>query len=119
MSTKITSRGTLDAGSLGRLPCKEGATINHGNLEREPVLGDDGVLGFSESFKGAPFIKVAIIHAEKTDEDALKNFVGETITYTTNTGKVYTLKDAFTSNSLELAVKDGQLEVNFFGTKLI
>lgn len=119
MSTKITSRGHLDAGSLGRLPTKEGGTINHGNLKREPVIGDDGVLGYSESFDSAPSIKVTIVHTIKTDEDALKEFTGENLTYTTNSGKTYTLVDAWTAEPLELSIKDGQLEVLFYGTELI
>lgn len=119
MSTKITSRGYLDAGSLGRLPTKEGATINFGNLKREAVLGDDGVLGYSETYDTAPSIKVTIVHAKDTDEDKLKNFVSENLTYQTNSGKTYTLMDAWTVDPLELTVKDGQLEVLFNGTELI
>lgn len=118
MSTKITSRGYIDAGSLGRLPTKEGGTISFGNIKREAVMGDDGVLGFSEVFDTAPFIKVTIVHAQTTDEDALQNVLNETITYTTNTGKSYTLINAWTGDPMELAVKDGQLEVTFYGTKL-
>lgn len=119
MSTTITSRGFLDAGSLGRLPTKEGATINHGNLKREAVLGDEGVLGHTEEYESAPSIKVTIIHAKSTDEDKLKAFTGETLTYQTNSGKTYTLKDAWVVNALEISVKDGQLEVLFNGTELI
>ena len=115
---KITSRGYIDAGSLGRLPTKEGATINFGSLKREPVMGDDGVLGFSEVYDSAPFIKVTIVHAKTTDEDDLQNFTGETITYSTNTGKSYTLMNAWVGGAMELNVKDGQLEVTFYGTKL-
>lgn len=54
MSTKITSRAVLNAGSLGRLPLKEGAEIGFGNLKRETVMGDDGPLGFTEEFSEAP-----------------------------------------------------------------
>jgi len=119
MSTKLTSRGFLDAGSLGRLPTKEGATINMGNMKREAVMGDEGVLGYSEAYDSAPSIKVTISHAKDTDEDKIKNFAGENLTYNTNSGKSYTLKDAWTADPLELSVKDGQLEVLFLGTELI
>ena len=119
MSTKITSRSFLDAGSLGRLPTKEGATIGFGNMKREAVMGDEGVLGHSEVYEGAPFIKVTIIHANNTDEEAIKAFVNENLTLQTNNGKTYTLMDAWTVDPLELTVKDGQLEVLFNGTALI
>lgn len=118
MSTKITSRGYIDADTLGRLPTKEGATIGFGNIKREPVYGDEGVLGYSEQHDAAPFIKVTLVHVNETDEDALMNVINATITYTTNTGRSYTLSNAWTSDPLELAVKDGQLEVTFYGTKL-
>lgn len=119
MSTTITSRGYLDAGSLGRLPTKEGATVNFGGVKREAVMGDDGVLGFSEVFDAAPSIKATIVHAKTTDETAIRNFTGENITLNTNSGKSYTLMDAWTSEALELTIKDGQLEVMFLGTELI
>jgi len=119
MGTKITSRAVLNAGSLGRLPIKEGAEIGFGNLKREPVMGDDGVLGFSESYAEAPSIKCTIAHAKSTDEDAIRNFTDETITLETNSGKVYTLTDAWTGDPLSLSIKDGQLEVMFYGYELI
>ncbi len=119
MSTKITSRAVLNAGSLGRLPIKEGAEIGFGNLKREAVMGDDGVLGHTEEYSDAPFIKCTIVHAKTTDEDAIKAFVDESVTLETNSGKVYTLTDAWSSEVLSLNVKDGQLEVTFTGTELI
>ncbi len=119
MGTKITSRAVINAGSLGRLPIKEGAEIGFGNLKREPVMGDDGVLGHSESYEEAPYIKCVIAHAKSTDEDAIKNFTDEPITLETNSGKTYTLTDAWTGDPLSLAIKDGQLEVMFYGYELI
>ncbi len=119
MSTAVTSRGFLDAGSLGRLPTKEGATVNFGGVKREPVMGDEGVLGYSEMFDGAPSIKVTIVHASTTDETAIGKFTGENVTLNTNSGKSYTLMDAWVSEPLELSVKDGQLDVLFLGTELI
>lgn len=119
MSTKITSRAVLNAGSLGRLPLKEGAEIGFGNLKRETVMGDDGPLGFTEEFSDAPFIKATIVHAKDTDEEAIAKFVGENVTLETNSGKIYTLKDAWTVDPLTLNVKDGQLEILLNGTELI
>ncbi|EKO3513669.1 phage tail tube protein [Vibrio fluvialis] len=119
MGTTITSRAVLNAGSLGRLPIKEGAEIGFGNLKREAVMGDDGVLGHSEVYDGAPYIKATIVHAKATDEDAIKAFLDENITLELNSGKVYTLTDAWTVDPLTLNVKDGQLEVLFNGFELI
>lgn len=119
MSTKITSRGYLDAGSLGRLPTKEGGTLHFGGIKRTPVLGDSGVLGFTENYESAPSIKVTIAHANSTDEKKIQDFVGENLTLNLNSGKKYTLMNAWTSEPLELSIKDGQLDVLFVGTELI
>ncbi|ROO49111.1 phage tail tube protein [Vibrio crassostreae] len=119
MATKITSRAVLNAGSLGRLPIKEGADLEFGNVKREPVLGDDGPLGFSESYEKAPSVKVTIVHVGDSDEKAIADFVGENLTIETNSGKSYTLREAYTAEPLTLAVKDGQLEVLFYGEELI
>ncbi|MGR6861800.1 phage tail tube protein [Aliivibrio salmonicida] len=119
MSTKITSSGSLDAGSLGRLPTKEGGTIHFGGYKREAVIGDNGVLGYTEIFESAPSIKVTITHTNSTDEKNIQNFVGENLTLSLNSGKKYTLMGAWTSDPLELSIKDGQLDVLFVGTELI
>jgi hypothetical protein len=115
----ITSRGFLDAGNVGRLPTKEGGTVNFGNLKREAVMGDDGVLGHTETFEGAPFIKVTLADSTALDKEALENFVGQTILYSTNNGQKFSLADAWVGNVLELNVKEGTLDVEFYGTKLI
>ncbi|MBE8574461.1 phage tail tube protein [Vibrio sp. OPT18] len=117
--TVITSRGFLNAGSLGKLPTKEGATVEFGGVKRDAVMGDDGVLGHSEIFENAPSITATIVHARDMDEAKIKAFTGENITLNTNSGKSYTLADAWTSEPLSLAVKDGQIEVKFLGTELI
>ncbi|WP_295899008.1 phage tail tube protein [uncultured Vibrio sp.] len=119
MGTKITSRGVLNAGSLGRLPIKEGAEFGLGNMKRETIMGDDGVLGYSEQYTDAPFIKCTIIHAKDTDEKAIAEFVDEDITLEANSGRAYTLKGAWTVDPLTVAIKDGQLEVHFNGDELI
>lgn len=119
MATKITSRAVINAGSLGRLPIKEGAEIGFGNLKREAQVGDDGVLGYSETYEEAPSIKCTIIHAKDTDEATIAAFVDETITIETDSGKVYTLKEAWTVDPLKLNTKDGQLEVLFNGVEMI
>lgn len=119
MATKITSLAVLNAGTLGRLPLKEGAEVGMGNVKREPVMGDDGVLGYSEQHSDAPFIKCTIIHTKDTDEKKIADFVAEDITLETNTGRNYILKGAWTADPLSIAIKDGQLEVLFNGDELI
>ncbi len=114
----VTSRGFLDAGSAGRLPTKEGGTVKLGGVTREPVMGDEGVLGFSET-TNAPHIKVTLVDTTALDKEKLKNFVGETLVYSLNNGQQYVLTDAFIGNELELNIKSGTLDVEFYGTECI
>lgn len=115
----VTSRGFIDAGSLGRLPTKEGATVNMGNLKRTPVLGDEGPLGYTEEWEAAPSMKVTLVDTTEVDKKKIAKLAGETIVLTTNNGQQFTLTNAYTSNVLELNVKDGTLEVEFFGSEML
>jgi hypothetical protein len=115
----ITSRAFVDAGNLGRLPVKEGATLNFGNLKKEAVMGDEGVLGHTEVFEGAPFIKVTLADSVASDKEKLIKFVSQNVLLTTNNGQQFTLTDAWVGNVLELNVKEGSMDVEFFGTELI
>lgn len=116
----ITSSSTIDAGSLGRLPTKEGAKLGFGGKKREAVMGDEGVLGYTEQITGAPYIKCTLADSTETDKQALLNFAGQTVVLMTNNGQKYSLENAFVGNAdaLELNTKDGTLEVEFYGTKL-
>ncbi|EDL52623.1 hypothetical protein VSAK1_13791 [Vibrio mediterranei AK1] len=116
---KITSRAVINAGSLGRLPIEAGAEIGFGNIKREERMGDDGVLGYTEEYTDAPYIKATIIHAKETDEEAIAAFVDEDVTLETNTGRVYTLKDAWNVEPLTLNVKEGKLDIFLKGDELI
>ena len=115
----ITSRCFIDAGSLGRLPGKEGATIAFGNLQKDAVMGDEGVLGHTEKFEAPPSIKVTLVDTVENDKAKLIKFAGENVLLTTNSGQSYTLTDAWVGNSLELNVQEGSLDVEFYGSELI
>ena len=115
----VTSRCSIDAGDLGRLPGKEGATLGFGNMKREAVIGDDGVLGFTEEYTDAPFIKVTLVDSVQSDKDKLVKFVGENVLLSTNNGQQYTLTNAWVGNVLELNIKDGKMDVEFYGFELI
>lgn len=115
----ITSRGFIDAGSVGRLPTKEGATLSFGGKSRQAVMGDEGFLGHSESLETPAGIKVTLADSTAVDKKKLQEFVDQTIVYTTNNGQQFSLTNAFVVNNLELNVKDGTLEVEFQGSELI
>lgn len=115
----ITSRATINAGGLGILETKPGATYHMGNVKREPVMGDNGVLGYTEKHETAPNIKCTLVDTAKTDKEALSKFVDETIVLETNNGQKITLTSAWVGNELEINTEDGTLPVEFYGTELI
>jgi len=115
----ITSRGWLDAGSLGRLPTEKGGQIGFGNMKRDAVIGGEGVIGFTEELEGAPYIKVTIIDSTEVDKQKLKNFMGETLVYNTNNGQQFVLTGAWVGNAIELNVDDGKIAIEFYGTELV
>jgi hypothetical protein len=116
----ITSSSTVDAGSLGRLPTKDGAKVGFGGKKREPVMGDDGVLGYTEHQTSAPYIKCTLVDSTQNDKAGLLAFAGQTVVLTTNNGQKYSLSNAWVGNgdTLELNTKEGTMEVEFFGDKL-
>jgi len=114
----VTSRGYLDAGSAGRLPTKEGGTVKLSKVSREPVVGDEGVIGHTET-PVATGIKVTLVDTTALDKQKLADMVDETIVYSTNNGQQFVLTGAFVMNELELNVKDGTLEVEFGGTECV
>ena len=116
---QITSRGFIDIQGLGRLPTKEGATIKFGNLKKEAVLGDEGVLGHTEEYSDAPMITCTLVDSTALDKDKLKQFTGGTVVLATNNGQQFSLTNAWVSNPLELNIKDGTLDIEFTGFELI
>ncbi|MBD3612429.1 MAG: phage tail tube protein [Hydrogenovibrio crunogenus] len=115
----VTSRGFIDVPGLGRLPTKDGGKVKMGNPERKPVMGDAGALGFTEEHTEAPMISVTVVDVNDLDKQAIAKITNETVTLTTNNGQAFSLKDAWCSNSLELNVKDGTLEVEFTGLEML
>lgn len=115
----ISSRGTVDVPSLGRLPTMSGTTIGFGGVERKAVMGDNGLLGNTEEYAEPAMIKTKLTDTKALDKTKLQNIVDETITIQFNNGQAYTLTHAFISNPLELDLSSGEIEAEFFGAELI
>lgn len=115
----ITSRGTIDVPSMGRLPTQKGITYNYGNAKREAVMGDSGLLGHTEEFTDPPSIKCKLSDTSALDKQKLKAVVDETITLQVNNGQAFTLNNAFMADVLEVDASSGDIEVTFNGSELI
>jgi len=113
MPNQITGRVRVSvSGNL--LRSKSGAKLNIGGVERTPVDGDSGPHGFTEKTM-VPFIECVISHTSDTDLEELKNMTDESITFETDTGKSYVLRNAWLENVIELAGGDGEVSLKFSG----
>lgn len=91
-----------------RIRSKEGASLDIGGEEKEPVISDSGVDGASSKIT-APKVDCKISHTEKTKLKELHAFTG-TLTFETDTGRVYTLVDAWCAKPPKLEKGEVSLE---------
>lgn len=91
-----------------RLRSKEGASLETGGIEREAVVSDSGVDGFTEKHV-APKVdcKISLTNDIKLKE--VQAFTG-TLIFETDTGRVFTLTDAWNSKPPKLEKGEVTLE---------
>lgn len=96
-----------------RIRSKEGASLDIGGVKREAALSDAGVDGFTEAV-AAPTVSCEVNHTADTSIDDFRNFKDGTLLFETDTGKVYTVSNAWCSNPPKLS--KGSLTLEFSGT---
>lgn len=111
MSNQITGRAYITVKGE-RLRSKEGATLKFGGVEREDVIGDAGVLGYSEKVI-APEVECTIAHNKDFSLKSFMDIKSERIHFETDTGKTYSLVDAWCKGALELS--KGEVKLRFGG----
>lgn len=84
-----------------RLASKEGSKLNTGGVERDPVLGDAGVLGFTAK-TAAPSLECTIAYGANTNLTKLNNITDATLIFTSDTKREYILRGAFLTKPCEL-----------------
>lgn len=94
-----------------RLRSKEGAKLNMGGIEREPAISDSGVDGYMEKFVVAQ-VDCTIHHTSEVSLQALQAFRDNTLTFETDTGKVFSLKDAWCAKPPEMTKGEVSLVFN-------
>lgn len=108
---KSTGRVTVKMNGA-TLRSRPGASINIGGVTREEVENDQGTVDYRESTKASE-VTATLVHTAETDLIALRNFVGGTINFETDTGAVYVVGGAFTKEVGDLS--EGEVEVTFGG----
>ena len=93
-----------------RIRSKEGAKLSMGGPERTAETSDAGVDGFSEK-TAVPRVECKINHTADTSLKALQDFKDGTLVFETDTGKVFTLTDAWCAKPPELT--KGEVDLTF------
>ena len=108
---QVTGRVFVSQGGK-RLASKEGAKLGFGTVERKAVTGDGGVLGYQES-TAVPYIECVIAHKGDTSLKELSDINNESVTFETDTGKTYVLRNAWIATQIEL--DKGEVSLRFEG----
>lgn len=105
--TQVTGRVFISLAGQ-RIRSKEGASLDIGGTERKEVISDAGVDGFTEN-TAAPKVDCKISHTANTKLKDLQAFTG-TLTFETDSGRVYTLVDAWCAKPPKLEKGEVSLE---------
>lgn len=93
-----------------RLRSKEGAKLNIGGIAREPAISDAGVDGYMERHVVCQ-VDCAVHHTADISLKELQNFRDNTLTFETDTGRIFTLKDAWCASPPEMT--KGEISLMF------
>ena len=99
-----------------QLQLRGNLTTNIGDKERETVVGQDGVHGFTEK-PMAPFIECEITDHRDLDIPALGEITDATVTAEMATGKVYVLRNAWSLKAPDLNAAEGSMTIRFEGLR--
>lgn len=98
------------AGKL--LRSKEGAKLNNiGAVERTPVVGHE-VYGFSEKVV-PPSVECTLADTADLKIKEIHAITNATLTFETDTGKTYILREAWCESAINLTAGEGDVECKF------
>lgn len=96
------------------LRSKEGAKlVNIGGLERPPVVGNE-VYGYTEKVV-APSVECTLVDTADLSLKEIHAIVSATVIFETDTGKTYSIRDAWCESALSLTGGEGEVECKFTG----
>ncbi|MBI2769990.1 MAG: phage tail tube protein [Burkholderiales bacterium] len=93
-----------------RIRSKEGATLDVGGVDREAAVSDAGVDGYSEKVVQAK-VECKINDTADIRIDDIRKFKDGTLTFQTDTGKVYTCINAWCANPPKMT--KGEWDLSF------
>lgn len=113
----ILSRCFVRVKGLVLATMEKSTKLTMGGVESTEVMGDSGFLGYTESQKPG-IIECDVAVDSTTDLSALSDIAGETVTVESNTGQVWTMRNARQAMVIELDSSDGKTSLKFIGSKL-
>ena len=112
MANQVTGRVYIKVdGAL--LRSKDGAKLMFGGVEREAVVGNM-VHGYTEKVS-APTVECTISHMGDTSLKSLAALTNSTLTFETDTGKSYVVRNAWLNTPPELTGGSGEVSLKFTG----
>lgn len=88
------------------LPTMPGAKLDLGGVVRASVIGDNAILGFSETKKPS-MLECEISLGAGMSLAALQGITDATITYEADTGQTYVVRSAFVTETLNVTAGEG------------
>ena len=89
-------------------------TYNLGAVKREPVIGADGIHGFSE-MPQSPRIEGEITDQSDLDVETMLNLTDTTITLELANGKVIVLSNAYYAGDGDIGTENANVQILFHG----
>lgn len=103
--SKITGKAIIRVDGE-ELRTEDGATLNIGGQNRSSKMGGGKHHGYQEE-DVPPSMECSIYHDKKLSLRWLSDITNATVMFETDTGSIYTLRDAFTTEPVSLNAKDG------------
>lgn len=100
-----------------QLKSRPGASLKLGGVNRNTVIGDDGVHGFTEEVV-APGISCTISHDKDTSLKELAAISDASITFEADNGKTYIMSQSWLTAPPELNAQDGGVPLAFEGISI-
>lgn len=113
--SKYLGRAFIRANGLTIASLPGSAKLNPGGMERTPVVGDFGMLGYTEKPVHAE-VECDIAVSADTDLQALQNIVDGTVTFEGDTGQVWIVRKAATAGPIAVQSGDGKASIKFIGS---
>lgn len=110
MANKVTGRVFISINGE-RMRSKEGSKLMLGGAEREAVVGDDSIHGFTEK-NTVPGIEFTMSHMTDTDLKKLADLTDASVQFEADTGRVYVLRNAWCAKSIEMSKGEVSLVFN-------